>query len=42
MLASLKRLAQLEGDYTVLPGHGEASTLETERAANPYMKEALR
>ena len=42
MLASLKRLAQLEGDYTVLPGHGEASTLKTERAANPYMKEALR
>lgn len=42
MLASLKRLAQLEGDYTVLPGHGEASTLETERATNPYMKEALR
>ena len=42
MLASLKRLAQLEGDYTVLPGHGGATTLQTERDTNPYMKEALR
>ena len=42
MLASLKKLAQLEGDYTVLPGHGGATTLQTERDTNPYMKEALR
>lgn len=37
MLASLKRLSLLEGDYQVLPGHGEGSTLARERAYNPYM-----
>ena len=42
MMASLKRLAALPGDYTVLPGHGEASTLSRERAYNPYLKEATR
>ena len=35
MLASLKKLAQLEGDYTVLPGHGGATTLQTELDTNP-------
>lgn len=42
MLASLKRLASLPGDYRVLPGHGESSTLEEERRTNPYMREASR
>lgn len=42
MLASLKRLALLEGDFRVLPGHDVASTLERERQTNYYMKEALR
>lgn len=41
MLASLKRLSALPGNYTVLPGHGEASTLDQERQTNPYMKEAM-
>ena len=41
MLASLKRLARLEGDYHVLPGHDVASTLERERQSNYYMKEAV-
>lgn len=41
MLASLKRLAQLEGDYKVYPGHESFTTLERERARNPYMQEAL-
>ena len=41
MLSSLKRLAQLEGDFHVLPGHAEASTLERERKTNYYMKEAM-
>lgn len=41
MLASLKRLAGLPGDLKVLSGHGEASDLQTERAQNPYMKEAV-
>lgn len=42
MLASLKRIAQLDGDYRVLPGHDVATTLEYERRSNPYMLEALR
>ena len=41
MLASLKRLALLEGDYHVLPGHDVSSTLARERQTNYYMKEAL-
>lgn len=31
---SVKRLYALEGDYTVCPGHGENTTLETERRTN--------
>ncbi len=42
MLASLKRLAELPGDYRVLPGHGDATTLERERRTNDYMREAMR
>ena len=42
MLSSLKRLAQLEGDRKVLPGHEGSSTLEEERRSNPYMFQALR
>lgn len=38
MLASLKKLAALEGDYNVLPGHGPNSTLQWERENNQYMK----
>ena len=41
MAASLRRLADLEGDYTVLPGHGEATTLAEERESNPYVEMAL-
>lgn len=41
LMASLKRLAQLPGDYKVCPGHGGASTLERERANNPYMRRAV-
>ena len=40
MLASLKKLAALPGDYRVLPGHGPESTLERERRHNPYMSGA--
>lgn len=42
MLQSLKRLAQLPGDFRVLPGHMESSTLERERQRNPYVSYALR
>ena len=41
MLKSLKRLALLEGDYAVYPGHGQSSRLSFERKHNPYMKEGL-
>lgn len=37
---SLKRLADLPGDYQVLPGHGETTTLDAERQGNPYMQGA--
>ena len=42
MLRSLKRLAELEGDYKVCPGHGALTTLERERRTNPYMQQAAR
>ena len=42
MLASLRRLAQIEGDYTVYPGHMNATTLAREKAMNPYLRQALR
>lgn len=42
MLASLRRLGQIEGDYTVYPGHMEKTTLAREKAANPYLRAALR
>ena len=35
--ASLKTLAALPGDYRVLPGHGEETTLDWERKHNPYL-----
>ena len=35
---SLLRLANLPGNYTVYPGHGEATTLEYERKYNPYLR----
>ena len=38
ILASLKQLAALPGDYTVCPGHGEATTMEHERRYNPYLR----
>lgn len=42
MLDSLKRLAELEGDFIIYPGHGEPSKLSIERSYNPYMREAVR
>ena len=35
---SLKRLAELSGDYDVYPGHGDATRLDFERKMNPYMR----
>lgn len=42
ILASLKRLAQLPGDYEVYPGHGFSSTLARERSVNYFVNAALR
>lgn len=42
IMASLKRLAGLEGNFAVLPGHMGTSDLDTERQSNPYMAQALR
>ena len=35
---SLKRLADLPGDYDVYPGHGDATTLSFERKMNSYLR----
>lgn len=42
MLASLRRLGKLPGNYQVLPGHMDLSDLDRERAWNPYLRQALR
>lgn len=41
LLVSLKKLAELPGDYRVLPGHMDQSTLEQERRQNPFLRQAL-
>lgn len=41
MMSSLRRLASLEGDFKVYPGHMEFSTLEIERKNNPYLRQAV-
>lgn len=38
MLESLRRLASLEADYRVHPGHGESTTLAEEKRYNPYLR----
>lgn len=40
MLASLRRLGDMPGNYEVYPGHMDATTLDVEKAANYYMKYA--
>lgn len=42
MMASLKRLGELEGNYHVCPGHEGVSNLERERQGNYYMLAARR
>lgn len=41
MMASLRRLGELKGDFKVLPGHMEPSTLDRERQVNPYLCQAM-
>ena len=40
-LKSLKKLAELPGDYDVYPGHDMSSRLSVEREHNPYMRHAI-
>lgn len=37
MAVSLERLSELEGSYTVYPGHGPVTGLQREKATNPYL-----
>ena len=41
LLRSVRRLAELTGDYRVLSGHGEETTLARERLHNPYCREGF-
>jgi glyoxylase-like metal-dependent hydrolase (beta-lactamase superfamily II) len=41
LLGSLRRLAALEGDFEVYPGHAEHTTLSRERSSNYYVKYAV-
>jgi len=41
LMGSLRRLAALEGDLEVYPGHMDSSTLDRERRFNYYMKYAV-
>ena len=41
LMASLKKLGELEGDCHVLPGHEGASTLDAERRSNYFLMEAM-
>ena len=41
MMASLRRLGSLEGDFRVFPGHESFTTLNQERQTNPYLKMAM-
>ena len=38
LVQSLKKLGELPGDYTVLPGHEQATTLARERQYNRFMR----
>lgn len=40
LLDSLEKLFKLDGDITVLPGHGPSTTIKHEREYNPYRKKS--
>jgi len=42
MFRSLRRLAELPGNWEVYPGHGFSTTLDRERSVNYFMNAALR
>lgn len=37
LMASLKKIASIDGNLQILPGHGEFTTLSYEKANNPYL-----
>ncbi len=39
--ASIRKVMQLPGETTLLPGHGDPSTLRQELETNPYVQEAM-
>ncbi len=41
MLGTLERLAELETDYRLFPGHGSPTTLFYEKQTNPYLQAPL-
>lgn len=41
MMASLRRLGELEGDFRVFPGHNDFTILSRERQSNPYLRQAM-
>lgn len=41
LIASLRRIGELPGDFLVYPGHMEVTTLEDERIQNPALRYAL-
>ena len=41
LLASLRKLAMLPGDYEVYPGHMGTTTMRLERATNYYVRYAM-
>lgn len=41
IMDSLRRLASLEGDYEVYPGHMDATSLDRERKFNLYVRDAM-
>lgn len=38
MVESLMKISRIEGDYTILPGHGDATNLAFEKKNNPYLR----
>ncbi|MBE6876223.1 MAG: MBL fold metallo-hydrolase [Ruminococcus sp.] len=38
MMISLRKIASLEKNYQVYPGHFDASTLDAEKKSNPYLR----
>ena len=41
MMSSLRVFGMMEGDAEVYPGHMSPTTLEKERAQNPYLRQAM-